>query len=240
MAIAFGALLGTPIFTGTNATSYTMASGGTPAADSLVIAAVGWERATLSAVPTFSGGSLTWSTLQDQVSFDTIASPTASMGWFWAAAGASPGSCTGVMDFAGETQIGAEVVLFTLTGTDVTTPRVQGKTNRANSGSGSLDLDLDALVADTSATVVIGKVSATVNQNPRTDWTEITGSDDTHANPGYGFAVQYRLAPSEKTGTIDPASGTTALAMVMIEIAILDSGATQPPRTMHQFRQRGD
>jgi hypothetical protein len=215
MAITLGGLLA-ELYSTTDLTAYTSPAF-TPSASSLLIAGHLNARATLGAAPTFSGGSLTWSAQQDRVTFGSIASPSYAVGWAWAVAPASPASMTVTMDFAGEVQTAGALVVFELLGADPTAPRIQGATAAIDTGS-TVTATLGAGVAADSATIAVTGRAANNTLTPRTNWTEIT-PDAGGVSPAFRLQVQYRLPPSEDTGS-STAGASTQMGISVAEIAV--------------------
>jgi hypothetical protein len=217
-----------------NISAYATPTPFTPTASRLLVVACAWTSTGTATgdITGFSGGGLTWAAPLDAFLFHTGASPTKGLCWSWANTGASPGSTTVTATF-GANQTGCSLDVFDVPGADTTAPRVQAVGGRTDAAT-TVSATLAAALTTGSATLAIVGMNNMIAINPRAAWTEI--NDSGYTSPTVEMETQYRLAPSERTGSGDKAGGgaNQAMAILVVEIAI----AAPPPGIGHPAIRR--
>jgi hypothetical protein len=198
---------------GTNTDTYTTASF-TPTASSLIIACYSATNGALPPTPTVTGGSLTWTAI-DNFLWDTTTQGKLFV--FAAQASGSPSSMTVTFDHGvGSGTIGAEWSVFEATGSDVANGVsqcfVQKIKSTADSTGTSVSITLAAASNSNNRPFLWVIHFANQATTERTNWTEI--GDTNHSLPSTGAESQWRSDTFETTASASwlTSSGFGAIA----------------------------
>ncbi len=200
----------------TNVSAYALGAF-TPAANAYLVVMV-FASGTVDAAPTMAGGSLTWRLLGKQI-YNT----TDSAYVFGAQAGGSPASCTATMTLPTDAATGCVMMIFSVTGHNLTAPIRQVKTSATTAANPAIAFT-NALRTGDATVAGFGMPRSPPASAPPSSgggWTEI--ADIGYATPTSGASGAYRVT-GDTSSTITFTSLSAAYGALGVEFLVDATG----------------